>query len=334
MEAKPAGLRYKGSKKRQRVVVALGGNALQQNGESTAEAQKRVAAKVGAAIAQLSERYEVIVAHGNGPQVGNILLHEENAATEAAPAMPLETAVAMSQGQIGYWLAQAIDNAFLKMGRSRRAATVITQVLVAANDSAFANPTKPIGQFYDQQTAQYLSEQKGWAMREDAGRGYRRVVPSPRPTDIVEAEQIVDLVQSGAIVIAVGGGGIPVIYNSRRKILQGVDAVIDKDLAAELLAELVGAEIFVSVTAVPYAYLNYGKSNQIKLEKITSVEARQYIAEDQFAHGSMLPKVEAATKFAESKPGKTIGIIASPEQLLRSMEQKTGTIIVAKPERT
>lgn len=316
-------------KKRQRVVVALGGNALQKNGESTAEAQKQVATKVGAAIAQLSEKYEIVVAHGNGPQVGNILLHEETAATEAAPAMPLETAVAMSQGQIGYWLAQAIDNAFIKMDKTERAVSIVTQVLVSPSDPAFSNPTKPIGQFYDQQTAQYLFEQNHWTMREDAGRGYRRVVPSPQPTGIVESQQILTLVESGTVVIAAGGGGIPVFYNARRRKMCGVDAVIDKDLAAELLAELVGADMFVSVTAVPYAYLYYGQEKQTKLGKITAKEARQYIDEGQFAQGSMLPKIEAALKFAEFHPGKTAGIITSPERLMRSVEQKTGTIIRA-----
>ena len=242
-----------------RIVIALGGNALQRDGEVTAEAQKSVAEQVGKTIAKLSSKYDIIIAHGNGPQVGNILIHEEVAATPSAPAMPLETAVAMSQGQIGYWLSQAIDNAFTREKRHKQVASIVTQVIVDRNDPAFRNPSKPIGQFYDAQEALKLTKSKGWQMREDAGRGYRRVVPSPKPIDIVEKKQILTLVEAGVIVIAVGGGGIPVIQTKILKTLKGVDAVIDKDLAAEKLAELVRADMFVSVTAVPNAYINYGK---------------------------------------------------------------------------
>ncbi len=307
-----------------RVVIALGGNALQQKGEVTAEAQKAVASKVGATIARLSQKYDIIVAHGNGPQVGNILIHEETAATEAAPAMPLETAVAMSQGQIGYWLAQAIDNAFRKEKRRKKVASVVTQVVVDRNDPAFKHPSKPIGQFYSAKEAVKLIKSKGWEMREDAGRGYRRVVPSPQPIDIVEKKSIQTLVESGAIVIAVGGGGIPVVRTKVLKVLKGVDAVIDKDLAAERLAELVKADIFVSVTGVPNAYLNYGKSDQISLGVLSVREVENYIAEGHFAVGSMLPKVQAVARFAAKKK---VGIIASPANLERALERRAGTII-------
>ncbi len=307
-----------------RVVIALGGNALQKNGEVTAEAQKEVAQGVGKTIAKLSKKYEIIVAHGNGPQVGNILIHEENAATPAAPAMPLETAVAMSQGQIGYWLAQAIDNAFAAENRKKPVVSLVTQVIVDRNDPAFRHPTKPIGQFYTAQEAVKLTKSKGWEMREDAGRGYRRVVPSPKPLDIVERQEIVTLVDSGAIVIAVGGGGIPVIRTKIRKVLKGVDAVIDKDLAAAKLAELVNADMFVSVTAVPNAFLNFGKPDQISLGMLTKREAEQYINDGQFGVGSMLPKIQAVTQFASKK---RIGIIASPENLELALERRAGTII-------
>ena len=307
-----------------RVVIALGGNALQRNGEVTAEAQKAVASQVGEIIAKLSHKYEIIVAHGNGPQVGNILLHEESGNTATAPAMPLETAVAMSQGQIGYWLAQAIDNAFARNREHKKVVSVVTQVVVDRNDSAFRHPTKPIGEFYDAKTAMHLTKLHGWEMREDAGRGFRRVVPSPKPIDIVERREIVSLVQSGAIVIAVGGGGIPVVRTKVLKVLKGVDAVIDKDLAAAKLAELVKADIFVSVTGVPHAYLNFGKPDQIALGVITPQEVTEYIKAGHFSAGSMLPKIQAAAQFASKK---RLGIITSPENLELSLKRRAGTIV-------
>lgn len=307
-----------------RVVIALGGNALQQKGEVTAEAQKAVAETIGKKIAKLSQKYDIIVTHGNGPQVGNILIHEESAATPSAPAMPLETAVAMSQGQIGYWLSQAIDNAFTKEKRRKQVASLVTQVIVDRHDPAFKNPSKPIGQFYTAKEALKLSKTKGWEMREDAGRGYRRVVPSPQPIDIVEKKQIMTLVDAGAIVIAVGGGGIPVVRTKVLKILKGVDAVIDKDFAAEKLAELVKADIFVSVTAVPNAYINYGKPEQLALGMLSVREVENYIAGGQFGAGSMLPKMQAVAKFAKKKK---IGIVTSPDRLELALERRAGTIV-------
>ncbi len=310
--------------KKTRVVIALGGNALQKSGEVTAEAQKSVAEQIGSTIARLANKYEIIVAHGNGPQVGNILIHEESAATPAAPAMPLETAVAMSQGQIGYWLSQAIGNAFAREHRHKKVVSVVTQVVVDKTDPAFKHPSKPIGQFYTAKEAVKLAKLKGWEMKEDAGRGYRRVVPSPQPLDIVERKEITTLVDSGAIVIAVGGGGIPVTRTKVLKILKGVDAVIDKDLAAEKLAELVKADIFVSVTAVPNAYINFGRPDQIALGLLSPREVDNYITAGHFAAGSMLPKIQAATNFARKKK---LGIITSPEQLELALARRAGTII-------
>ncbi len=307
-----------------RAVIALGGNALQSNGEVTAEAQKAVAEKIGKTIAKLSKKYDIIVTHGNGPQVGNILIHEEAAATPAAPAMPLETAVAMSQGQIGYWLSQAIVNAFAAEKRRKQVVSVITQVIVDRNDPAFRNPSKPIGQFYTATEAVKLAKSKGWEMREDAGRGYRRVVPSPKPMDIVEKEQIMTLVNAGAIVIAVGGGGIPVVQTKILKKLKGVDAVIDKDLAAEKLAELVKADIFMSVTSVKNAYINYGQPGQLALGLLNTREAEGYISAGHFAAGSMLPKMQAITNFAKRKG---IGIIASPDNLELALDRRAGTVV-------
>ena len=307
-----------------RIVLALGGNALQKNGEATAEAQKKIANKVGETIASLADKYEIIVAHGNGPQVGNILIHEESAASSEAPAMPLETAVAMSQGQIGYWLTQAINNAFAKKGKTAKVATIISQVIVDKNDPAFKNPTKPIGQFYSEKEAKKLALKNHWIVKEDAGRGWRRVVASPKPIDIVEKRTILELIQDGIIVIAVGGGGIPVIRTKILKRLKGIDAVIDKDYAAEKLAEKVKANIFVSVTAVPNVYINYGLPDQKSLQNVTAKDLNHYKKYGYFKSGSMLPKVEAAIKFAEK--GGT-GIITDITHLKDALVGKAGTIV-------
>lgn len=309
---------------KKRVVLALGGNALQKNGEATAEAQKKIAIEVGNKIAELANKYEIIVAHGNGPQVGNILIHEEQAATDKAPAMPLETAVAMSQGQIGYWLTQAINNAFAKQGKNKKVVTVVSQVIVSRDDPAFKNPTKPIGQFYSEKQAKSLAKKNGWAVKEDSGRGWRRVVASPKPIDMVEKKSIQELVEDGAIVIAAGGGGIPVVKTKVLKRLKGVDAVIDKDYAAEKLAELVKADIFVSVTAVPNAYINYGTPEAKALKHVTVKEINHLKKYGYFKAGSMLPKIEAATDFA--KKGKT-GIITDINHLASALKGQAGTII-------
>ena len=313
--------------KKPRIVLALGGNALQKNGEATAEAQKKIAESVGDAIANLADKYEIIIAHGNGPQVGNILIHEEQAATDKAPAMPLETAVAMSQGQIGYWLTQAIHNAFAKQGKQKKIATVISQVVVNKNDPAFKNPSKPIGEFYTEKEAKSLARIKGWTVKEDAGRGWRRVVASPKPIDIIEKRTIIELLNDNVIVIAAGGGGIPVIKTKVLKRLKGIDAVIDKDYAAEKLAELTKANIFVSVTAVPNVYINYNQPNQEALAHITAAQATELKKHGFFKAGSMLPKVEAATKFAENGG---IGIITDIDHLQDALKGKAGTIITKR----
>ena len=307
---------------KKRIVLALGGNALQKQGEVSAEAQKKVANEVGEVVAELASSYEIVLAHGNGPQVGNILIHEEVGASEKAPAMPLETAVAMSQGQIGYWLTQAINNAFIKQGRMAKVATVVSQVVVSRDDPAFKNPTKPIGQFYTAKEALKLAREKGWTVKEDAGRGWRRVVPSPKPIDIAERKTIAELINDGVIVIAAGGGGIPVYRTKILKRLKGVDAVIDKDFAAEKLAELVKADIFVSVTAVANACVEFGTPEEKALERITVSEAEKYLPE--FKAGSMLPKVQAAINFA--RKGGT-GIITDIEHLKDALKGKAGTII-------
>lgn len=313
---------------KQRIVLAFGGNALQKNGENTADAQKKIAETVGEAIADLAQKYEIIIVHGNGPQVGNILIHEESAASASAPAMPLETAVAMSQGQIGYWLTQAINNAFIKRSRSQKIATIISQVVVSRSDPAFKNPTKPIGQFYDAKTARTLAREKHWVVKEDAGRGWRRVVASPKPIDIVEKKTIIELVKNGVIVIAAGGGGIPVIRTKVLKRLKGIDAVVDKDYAAEKLAELTHADIFVSVTAVPNVYLNFNTKDQTALSEISAAELGSLIKAGHFKPGSMLPKVEAAIKFSAHKTRK-LSIITDIGHLKPALERSAGTIITA-----
>ena len=268
-----------------------------RNGEVTAEAQKSVAEKIGQTIAKLSEQYEIVIAHGNGPQVGNILIHEEIGNTKTAPAMPLETAVASESRARLVTGFQAIDNAFARNRQGRKVVSIVTQVVVNRDDPAFRRPTKPIGEFYTAKQALKLAKTRGWEMREDSGRGYRRVVPSPKPIDIVERKEIMSLVQNGTIVIAVGGGGIPVTRSKVLKILRGVDAVIDKDLAAAKLAELIKADIFVSVTAVPNAYLNYGQPDQIALGMLTPAEVTAHIKAGHFGVGSMLPKIQAASSF-------------------------------------
>lgn len=308
---------------KKRVVLAFGGNALQKNGEVSAEAQKKIANEVGEAIYELSSKYEIVIAHGNGPQVGNILIHEEAGDSDKAPAMPLETAVAMSQGQIGYWLTQAINNAFIKNGKQAKVATVVSQVVVSKSDPAFKNPTKPIGQFYTEEEAKTLAKEKGWTVKEDAGRGWRRVVASPRPIDIVEKKTIIELIEDGVIVIAAGGGGIPVYRTKVLRRIKGVDAVIDKDFAGEKLAELVKADIFVSVTAVPNACVNFGTPEEEKLGEISVSEISKYLPE--FKAGSMLPKVQAAMAFAEKNK---VGIITDIEHLKEALDGKAGTIII------
>ncbi|MDO5480665.1 MAG: carbamate kinase [Candidatus Saccharibacteria bacterium] len=307
---------------KKRIVLALGGNALQKNGEVSAEAQKKIANEVGEAIYELSSKYEIVIAHGNGPQVGNILIHEEAGDSDKAPAMPLETAVAMSQGQIGYWLTQAINNAFIKNGKQAKVATVVSQVVVSKSDPAFKNPTKPIGQFYTEKEAKILAKEKGWKVKEDAGRGWRRVVASPRPIDIIEKKTIIELIEDGVIVIAAGGGGIPVYRTKVLRRIKGVDAVIDKDFAGEKLAELVKADIFVSVTAVPNACVNFGTPEEEKLGEISVSEISKYLPE--FKAGSMLPKVQAAMAFAEKNK---VGIITDIEHLKEALDGKAGTII-------
>lgn len=309
----------------EKIVIALGGNALQpKNSVPTAENQLKTIRKTCERIADISsEGYEVAIVHGNGPQVGRILLASETA-KDVTPAMPFDVCGAMSQGYIGYHIQQALKYALNKRNKNIPVLTVATQMVVEETDPAFQNPRKPIGSFYSEEEAKRLMEEKGYIMKEDAGRGWRRVVASPIPRRIVEIDSIKRLWDS-SIVISCGGGGIPVIEKIDGT-LEGVPAVIDKDFAAELLAEQVEADIFIILTEVEKVAINWGKENQQDLEHMSLKEAAKYIDEEQFAPGSMLPKVEAAMKFVRIYPDKK-AIITNLDKAIDALEGKTGTVI-------
>lgn len=308
----------------EKIVLALGGNALQSGkGEATAKAQLEVVHKTCEYIAELNERgYEMAIVHGNGPQVGRILLASETA-KDVTPPMPFDVCGAMSQGYIGYHLQQGLKYALNKRNQNFPVVTIATQMIVDEHDPAFHNPTKPIGPFYSKEEAHDLEEEKGYVMKEDAGRGYRRVVASPIPKKIVEIEAVKELWPK-AIVITCGGGGIPVIEDPTGA-LHGTAAVIDKDFAAELLAEQVEADILLILTEVEKVAVNYNKPNQKNLDHLSLMEANQYCEEGQFAPGSMLPKVQAAMKFVRSNPSKR-AIITSLDNAVEALDGKTGTI--------
>ena len=308
-----------------KVVVALGGNALQEaNSPATADAQLEVVKKTSEFLAELSCRgYELAVAHGNGPQVGRIVLASE-AAASVTPAMPFDVCGAMSQGYIGYHIQQGLRHALQKRGKDVPVVSLVTQVVVDKNDPAFQTPTKPIGAFYTEEEAKKLADEKGYIMKEDAGRGWRRVVASPMPKRIVELSAVKQLWNS-TIVITVGGGGIPVIEKEDGS-LEGVAAVIDKDLAAERLAEDVSADALMILTEVEKVSINFKKPDQKDLAHMTVAEAEQYIAEGHFAPGSMLPKVQAAVMFAKANPGKK-AIITSLYKAVEALEGTAGTVI-------
>ncbi len=313
-----------------RIVIALGGNALQANPKDiSAEAQLVTAHETSKAIVDLIEEgHEVIVAHGNGPQVGQIVSTYEASASlnEKNPVMPFPECGAMSQGYIGYHLQQAIREEMKKRGLNKEIATVITQVVVDEKDEGFKNPTKPVGSFFTEEQAKKLMQEKGYVMKEDANRGWRRVVPSPLPVAVVEEKIINTLVDAGHVVITVGGGGIPVIDRGNGK-LQGVAAVIDKDFASEKIAEILNADKLIILTAVEKVSINYGKENQQDLSKMTISEAEKYIEEGHFASGSMLPKVKAAMMFVNSKEGRE-SIITSLEKAREAIEGSNGTRII------
>lgn len=309
-----------------KVVIALGGNALEDaHSPATAESQLEVVKRTAEIIADIKciFGYELAIAHGNGPQVGRLLLATE-AAKELTPAMPLNVCIAMTQGYIGFHIQKGLTHALAKRNRILPVVTLITQVVVDQDDPAFQNPTKPIGPFYTEEEAKKLADEKGYIMREDAGRGWRRVVASPLPKRIVEIHSVKELWDS-TVVITVGGGGIPVIEKEDGS-LEGVAAVIDKDLAAEKLAEEVGADILLILTEVEKVCLNYKKPNQKEVDRLTVAECEQYITEGHFAPGSMLPKIQAGIMFAKSGPNKQT-IITSLNKAVEALKGETGTII-------
>ena len=302
-----------------RYVVSLGGNAL----GNTPEAQKAALKKVADAILSLIiNDNEVAIVHGNGPQVGMINLAFES--SKETPNMPFPECGAMSEGYIGYHIQNALYNALTNKGINKTVTTVITQVLVDKNDPLFNNPSKPIGNFYSKEEAEIITKEKGYIMKEDAGRGYRRVVPSPLPIDIIEKESIKSLMKDGQILICAGGGGIPVIKNDNG--LEGVAAVIDKDYASSKLAELINADYLVILTAVDNASINYKKENEKKLTNVSYKELEQYLNEGHFAKGSMYPKVQACINFVKSGNNKT-AIIASLDNAEAAFKEKSGTIV-------
>ena len=308
-----------------KVVVALGGNALEDKGlPPTAQSQLQVAHRTAEYLAELScAGYELAVVHGNGPQVGRILLASETAAA-VTPPMPFDVCGAMSQGYIGYHIQQALTDALRKRGRHIPVVTVVTQMVVDSADPAFQKPTKPIGPFYSEEQAVKLEEEKGYTMKEDSGRGWRRVVPSPKPKRIVEIGTIRTLWDT-TVSIACGGGGIPVVEKEDGT-LEGVAAVIDKDLAACELAREMEADILMILTEVPAVAINFGKPDQTDLGDITPEALEEYAAQGQFGSGSMLPKVQAAVEFVKSAPGRT-AIITSLDLGLEALAGKCGTRI-------
>ena len=305
-----------------KIILALGGNAL---GESLAEQMAAVQTSSNAIADLIEQGHEIVITHGNGPQVGMIEVAFEAASKTSvhSPILPMSVCVALSQGYIGYDLQNALREALLRRGINKPVATLITQVVVDANDPAFADPSKPIGSFFTKDEADAMIA-KGAHMKEDAGRGYRQVVASPKPIDVVEKETVLALLKAGQIAITVGGGGIPVIRQGNH--LKGASAVVDKDWASAKLGELIDADLLIILTAVEKVAIHFGKPNQQWLDRLSVAQARDYAAQGHFAKGSMLPKVEAAVSFAASRPGRQ-ALITKLTTAKDGIEGKTGTVI-------
>ena len=308
------------------IVIALGGNALTIDGKlADARTQLRIIDNTSDEVADIIQQgYKVVMTHGNGPQIGGIVMQNESSAN-ITPAMPFDVCGAMSQGMLGYHMVQGLQRAMRLKGGTVSPVAMVTQVVVDPEDPKFKNPTKPIGPFYTEEEAKKLEEEKGYIMKEAAGRGWRRVVASPLPKEIVELKAIRDLVDAGHTVVAVGGGGIPV-FRDKDGDLDGIAAVIDQDLASERLAQDLDADIFMMLTAVEKCYVNFRKPDQKALDKITVEEAKEYVRQGQFAAGSMLPKVEAAIRFVEARPGRRC-IITTPDKSVEALKGNAGTII-------
>jgi len=308
------------------VVVAIGGNSLiKDEKHQTVPDQYKAICETAENIADLIEfGYRVVITHGNGPQVGFILLRSEYS-RGILHEVPLDSIVADTQGAIGYQIQQALMNELFIRNIHKQVITVVTQTLVDRNDPAFQNPTKPIGKFYTKEEAEERMKKEKWTMMEDAGRGWRRVVPSPKPIRIIERKAIKELIERDFVVVAVGGGGIPVI-SDEKGILSGVQAVIDKDIASAVLAKEIAADLFVISTAVEKVYINFGRPDQSPIDRMTVKEAKKYIDEGHFKPGSMLPKINAVILYLES--GGKEAIITDPEHIKDAIEGKTGTHIL------
>lgn len=308
-----------------KIVVALGGNAILSD-DPTAKAQMDALRYTSEKLVGLIKQgYQLVISHGNGPQVGNLLLQQAAADSEQNPALPLDTLVAMTQGSIGYWLQNTLTEKLLAENVEKQVASIVTQVVVDENDPAFENLTKPVGPFLTEEEAKEAEAATGDQYVEDAGRGYRKVVASPMPQSIVEYPVINQLIDNGVITISAGGGGIPVLDTPEG--YKGVEAVIDKDFASGKLAELVEADYLLILTGVDNVYINFNKPDQQKLEEVTVSQLRTWIEEEQFAPGSMLPKVEAAINFVESRPeGKAV--ITSLENVNNFFEGGSATVVV------
>ncbi|MFQ6060267.1 MAG: carbamate kinase [Thermoplasmata archaeon] len=311
--------------KQKKIVVAVGGNALFPPNNPSVEMQRELVSNTCSKLAEIVEEgYRLIITHGNGPQVGNILVQNEKA-RKVVPPMPLDVCVAQSQAQIGYLLQQSLHNAFRKRGLHRWVTPIVTQVVVDSRDEAFKNPTKPVGPYYSKSRAYRLMRRNGWKMELDSRGGYRRLVPSPRPLRIVEMSSIRKLVsQRGSVVIAAGGGGIPVV--EKRERLIGVEAVVDKDSVSGLLAEELDAQMLLMVTDVRYVSLNFGKRDQIDLTEIAAGEAEEYLKEGHFPPGTMGPKMRAVSHFVKKK--RRPAIITSIKHLKSALNGKDGTRII------
>jgi carbamate kinase len=315
--------------KRKIALIAFGGNAiLPENQRGLQSEQMKNAQKAAQLMVHVARKgYELILVHGNGPQVGNLLIQMEESVTKVPP-FSLEVCDAMTEGSMGYMLEKAIINELRKNSVDKEVATLVTQVVVDRDDPAFENPTKPVGPFYSRYRAQIIIREKKCKIIEDAGRGYRRVVPSPRPIDVVSKYVIRDLVQSGKIVITAGGGGIPVIINGNG-LFQGVEAVIDKDYAASLIAQEAKVDLFIILTNIDRVYLNFGKSDQEGIAFMTIKQAQEYLAQGQFPPGSMGPKIQAAIEYIQNG-GKEV-LITSANYLKAALINRAGTKIRPGP---
>ncbi len=307
------------------MLIAVGGNAIQGPKEPpTAEVMRKNLNVTAKYLVDMLDDLNIVITHGNGPQVGNLMVQQDRA-KELIPPLPLDLNDAYTQGMLGYLIVESMENQLLVHKKHRQCAAIVTQVVVDPEDKAFQNPTKPVGPFYDVKEAERLAREKGWKMKEDAGRGYRRVVPSPEPLDIIEKDLIKDLMEKGVLTVAVGGGGVPVLREKDGS-LHGVEAVIDKDRASSLLARILNVDIFMILTGVDEVYLNYGKPDQKILKELKVSDAKKYLAQNQFPSGSMGPKIEAAISFVEATGRQCI--ITSLEKSSEAMKGTAGTFVI------